>query len=164
MSPTKPDEQAEIRALLIDPGQETPVVVLQTADRGMLVPIWIGLPEATAIAMALEKQKPPRPMTHDLTTDILRALGGQLVHVRVHTLEEGVFHAELGIQMPGRDGLHSVDCRPSDAIALAVRAQATILVSGQVVEAAGVEPMSEDDAMQEVLADLRPEDLGKYEM
>ncbi len=135
-----------------------PIVLVRPVDGGALLPIWIGPNEAAAIAMAQQGVPAPRPLTHDLFVATLRRLGAPLRSVRVVRLEEGVFHAELDFDAG------PVDARPSDAIALALRAQVPILVASDVMAEAGVEPEPADEAeeveqFREFLDTVTPEDF-----
>ena len=114
-----------------------PIVLLKTADGNKFLPIWIGHPEAAAILMKLQNASTPRPMTHDLVTDILSQLDAQVVRVAVTELRENTFFAQVTIQQDGSE--IEVDSRPSDAIALAVRAEAPIFVADEVIEESAIE-------------------------
>lgn len=155
----------EIRALVVDPTTEAPVVILQAEDSSDLLPIWIGGFEAQSIAMAVEGIKPPRPLTHDLLKSIIRETGFYVTNVRIYDLDDGVFKASVRLsrQGRGREDL-DIDARPSDAIALAVRVKAPIEVSQAVLDLARVQQQSVDEALKTLLEQLDPEDLGQYEM
>ena len=109
-----------------------PIVLLKTVEGNRFLPIWIGHAEAGAILMKLQNSAPPRPMTHDLVTEILLQLDAQVVRVAVTELRESTFYAQVTIQQDGSE--IEVDSRPSDAIALAVRAEAPIFVADEVIE------------------------------
>src|SRR5437879_8939449 len=109
-----------------------PIVLLKTAEGNKFLPIWIGHPEAAAILMKLQSQAPPRPMTHDLVTDMLEQLGAQVIRITVTALRENTFYAQITVQLDGSE--IEVDSRPSDAIALAIRAAAPILAADDVIE------------------------------
>jgi bifunctional DNase/RNase len=153
----------EIRALMVDPVSKMPVVVLRESEAGSLLPIWIGLSEANSIAMELEGVKTPRPMTHDLTLSIIESTGHIIDHILIHGLSDNVFLASIILRGEGRSHL-VVDARPSDAIALAIRAGCTILVSREVLQKAGCTDVSEEEAMRQILERLKVEDTGQYEM
>lgn len=155
----------EVRALLVDPTTEAPVVILQVTDSTELLPIWIGGFEAQSIAMAIEGLESPRPMTHDLLKTVVEGTGFAVAGVRIHSLEDGVFKASATLRSldPVRENL-DIDARPSDAIALALRAKAPIEVSQTVMDLAHVEKQSVDEALRTILEQLEPEDLGEYEM
>jgi uncharacterized protein len=119
-----------------------PIVLLKTADGNKFLPIWIGHPEAAAILMKLQSQAPPRPMTHDLLSDMLEQLEAQVVRITVTELRENTFYAQITVQQEGRE--IEVDSRPSDAIALAIRAEAPIFVADRVIEESAIEFEGED--------------------
>src|SRR5438552_17657444 len=114
-----------------------PIVLLKTADGNKFLPIWIGHPEAAAILMKLQSQAPPRPMTHDLVTDMLDQLGAQVIRITVTELRENTFFAQITVQQDGSE--IEIDSRPSDAIALAIRAEAPIFAADEVIEESGIE-------------------------
>jgi len=117
--------------------RKQPMVLVQTDGGSKFLPIWVGHPEAAAIVMKLQKAATPRPMTHDLVTDILSQLDAQVVRVAVTELRENTFFAQVTIQQDGSE--IDVDSRPSDAIALAVRAEAPIFVADDVIEESAIE-------------------------
>jgi hypothetical protein len=163
-----PDGWAELRlrGLILDPTSETPVLILREVDGTLYLPIWIGAFEANAIALAVEGVRTPRPLTHDLLRATLETLGGRLERVEIHRLSEGVFYARLLLLTDGR--LVEVDSRPSDAIALALRADAPIWVARTVLDAAlgAARAIHETDEEKilEWLERASAEDLGKYSM
>jgi bifunctional DNase/RNase len=114
-----------------------PIVLLKTADGNKFLPIWIGHPEAAAILMKLQSQAPPRPMTHDLVTDMLEQLGAQVTRITVTELRENTFYAQITVQLDGTE--IEIDSRPSDAIALAIRAEAPIFAADSVIEESAIE-------------------------
>jgi len=114
-----------------------PIVLLKAVDTNKFLPIWIGHPEAAAILMKLQNASTPRPMTHDLVTEILGELGAKVTSVAVTELRENTFYAQVTIQQDGSEV--EIDSRPSDAIALAVRASAPIFVADEVIEESGIE-------------------------
>ena len=114
-----------------------PIVLLKTADGNKFLPIWIGHPEAAAILMKLQGASTPRPMTHDLFTDLLSQLDVQVVRITVTELKENTFYATVTVAQDGTE--IEVDSRPSDAIALAVRAEAPIFAADQVIEESAIE-------------------------
>jgi bifunctional DNase/RNase len=120
-------------------------------------------PATNAIAINLEGVEVPRPMTHDLIGSLIRDLGFSLDHVLIHSLDESVFLAS--VHLSGSDGeTREVDARPSDAIALALRADADVLVARSVFERAVVSEATREEAVKAVLEQMRPEDMGDYEM
>ena len=175
-----------VAGLLIDKNTDQPVVMLSNAEGALKLPIVIGLAEAGAIVCELEDVHFPRPMSHDLMRDILLTLRGQLLEVQIHDLVDGTFHAAL--QLQDHQGLTAtVDARPSDAIALAIRLGAPIRVSQKVIDqAAFFEPITAKQAepiateplapaahipanatpeeLANFLAELEPDDFGKYKV
>ena len=119
-----------------------PIVLLKTADGNKFLPIWIGHPEAAAILMKLQSQAAPRPMTHDLLSDMLEQLGAQIIRITVTELRENTFYAQITVQQDGTE--IEVDSRPSDAIALAIRAEAPIFAADRVIEESAIEFEGED--------------------
>jgi bifunctional DNase/RNase len=119
-----------------------PIVLLKTAEGNKFLPIWIGHPEAAAILMKLQSQAPPRPMTHDLLSDMLEQLGAQVLRITVTELRENTFYAQITVQQDGTE--IEVDSRPSDAIALAIRAEAPIFAADRVIEESAIEFEGED--------------------
>ena len=114
-----------------------PIVLLKTASGNKFLPIWIGHPEAAAILMKLQSQAPPRPMTHDLLSDMLEQLEAQVVRITVTELRENTFYAQITVLQDGQE--IEVDSRPSDAIALAIRAEAPIFAADRVIEESAIE-------------------------
>lgn len=156
--------------LIIDARTRSPVVVLKDAAEDLQLPIFIGLMEASAIAAAREKLELPRPMTHDLLKSVLETLGGELQAIEVTRLEESTFHALLHVKRNGK--VVTIDSRPSDAIALALRTRSPIFVQERVLDVAGIRkdpppikqpgPDEPEDRWAEFLENLDPEDFGKY--
>lgn len=168
-----------IRGIGLDPESKTPVLLLQDHAARLLLPIWIGPFEAGAIANALEGRAPPRPMTHDLLVRLMTALGAKVTGVDVRALEEGTFYANLHLESSDGEAM-VVDCRPSDAVAIAVRVDAPVRVEASVLRVAHPLPQEEREAaegrlvvaaddedararLSEQLADMAPDDFGKYE-
>ncbi|HZR96930.1 MAG TPA: bifunctional nuclease family protein [Gaiellaceae bacterium] len=144
-----------------------PIVLLKTADGNKFLPIWIGHPEAAAILMKLQSQAAPRPMTHDLLSDMLEQLDAQITRITVTELRENTFYAQITLQQDGRE--IEIDSRPSDAIALAIRAEAPIYAADRVIEESAIEfegddvdPQQLEDEVQKFkrfLEDVTPEDF-----
>ena len=133
-----------------------PIVLLKTAEGNKFLPIWIGHPEAAAILMKLQSQAPPRPMTHDLLSDMLEQLGAQILRITVTELRENTFYAQITLQQDG--GETEIDSRPSDAIALAIRAEAPIFAADRVIEESAIEFEGEEidqDRLDEEVAKFR---------
>lgn len=126
--------EVKIRALMMDPNSGTPIIILKDIDSDTMLPIWVGAYEANAIALEIEKIAPPRPMTHDLLKNLILALGLQVERVVVTSLRDNTFFAEIEMRM--NDGARmKLDSRPSDAIALALRADCPIYVDEEVIKA-----------------------------
>lgn len=137
--------------LTIDPQTKTPIVILREMEGETVLPVWVGAMEAMAVSLVLNKENLPRPLTHDLLLMALRALKAGLVKVEITDLKDGVFFALLVLQGPG--GRVRVDCRPSDAIALAMRAEAPIMVNEEVLRrAAEAQEKAEQRLHEEVLS------------
>jgi len=130
-----------------------PIVLLKTAEGSKFLPIWIGHPEAAAILMKLQGASTPRPMTHDLVTSMLGELDAQVVRITVTELRENTFHASITIQQNGTE--IEVDSRPSDAIALAVRAEAPIYADDRVIEESAIEFEGEEVNEEEIVDEFR---------
>jgi bifunctional DNase/RNase len=142
-----------------------PIVLLKTAEGNKFLPIWIGHPEAAAILMKLQGASTPRPMTHDLVTEMLGQLEAKVVRIAVTELRENTFYAVVTLAVDGAE--IEVDSRPSDAIALAVRADAPIFAAESVIEESAIEFEHEDVNEEEVveefkkfLDEVKPEDFG----
>ena len=148
-----------------EPIGKQPIVLLKALDEERFLPIWIGHPEAAAILMKLQGASPPRPMTHDLLTDVVSELKGEVVRVTVTELRENTYFAKITIVHDGQE--LEIDSRPSDAIALAVRCEAQIFAADDVVEELGIEFEAGDDEQVSLvtasnLADLDPEEFSKF--
>ena len=142
-----------------------PIVLLRTADGNKFLPIWIGHPEAAAILMKLQGASTPRPMTHDLVTDIISQLDAQVVRITVTELKENTFYASITVQQNGSEV--DIDSRPSDAIAIAVRADAPIFAADDVIEESAIEfegeEVNEDEIVDEFkkfLDDVSPDQFA----
>ncbi len=130
-----------------------PIVLLKTAEGNRFLPIWIGHPEAAAILMKLQGASTPRPMTHDLVTEILGQLDAQVVRITVTELRENTFFAEITVQQDGSE--IQIDSRPSDAIALAIRADAPIFAADDVIEESAIEFEGEDVDEEQIVAEFK---------
>ncbi len=130
-----------------------PIVLLKTADGNRYLPIWIGQPEAAAILMKLQGAATPRPMTHDLVTDLLEQLDAQVARITVTELRDNTFYASITVVMDGSE--IEVDSRPSDAIALAVRADAPIFAADRVIEESAIEFEGEEVNEEEIVSDFK---------
>jgi bifunctional DNase/RNase len=157
--------EMSIKGLTIDPITNMPIVILKDASNQRVLPIWVGPVEANAIALQIENVAPPRPMTHDLLNNLLTELGARLVRVVIASLRENTFYAYLELDRQGETLL--IDARPSDAIALSLRAKAQVFVDAAVLDQAKsveVSPENVDqERLQRWLESLDPEDLG-YKM
>ncbi len=159
--------QMTVAGISVDQGSGAAVLVLQ--DRaGVALPIAIGVAEASSIAKELENIELPRPLTHDLLRSVLERLGGELLRVEIIALRENTYFAELVIRVKGAEE-ERVDCRPSDAIALAVRVDAPIFVHEQVLSKALPETQdlrlpTDKEEWKRLLEEMDPEDFGKYRM
>jgi bifunctional DNase/RNase len=136
------------------------LIVLKTADSQRFLPIWIGTFEADAIAMELQGLEAPRPMSHDLLKEAITALGGTVAYVVIHQLQQDTFFARVVLEQNGREV--TLDSRPSDSIALAVRMKAPIFVESAVVERAGIS--REQDMRDVAQAEAKPADDGTLEV
>ncbi len=160
----------KVFGLTIDPLTNSPIMILKSLEGDKTVPIWIGLLEATAIAGELENIKFPRPMTHDLMKNMMDQLGVRLVKVEICDLRDNTFFALLYMIL--KDKEFSMDARPSDAIALALRADAPIYVDEQVILKSKDVDLSPKEEVQsaegkkwtEILESLSPDEFGKYKM
>jgi uncharacterized protein len=169
--------EIRVQSLGMDQASKSPVVILQEVDGERVLPIWIGPQEASAIAMELAGMKFARPLTHDLAATIVRGLGGDLQRVIITRVQENTYYAEMVISR-GTE-VFSIDARPSDSIAIALRLQARLFTNDELlsnatiqIEAAGegdIEPQPETEGtqmtaeqLQEYLKKLKPEDLGRF--
>lgn len=155
-----------IKGLMVDPVTNMPIVVLRDVKGERILPIWVGIFEANAIALQIENVTTPRPMTHDLLRNVIHDLKGTVERIVVSDLKDNTFYAIIYLRVGGE--IVAVDSRPSDAIALALRARAPIFVEESVIESARtVEATPEKgdaERLQKWLESLDPEDLGKYKM
>ena len=157
--------QMQIGGLGFDPKNLSPVVLLRDTEELNFLPIWIGIFEAAAIAMELQDVHPPRPMTHDLLKNIIENLNGKLLRIMINDVKDGTFFALLEIET--KDGKKiTLDSRPSDAIALAVRTKVPIFVSEIVMMQAKLvnteKDAEETKKFKEFIENMRPEDFTKY--
>ena len=130
-----------------------PIVLLKTADGNKFLPIWIGHPEAAAILMKLQGAATPRPMTHDLMADMLEQLDAEVTRITVTELRDNTFYASITVQQNGSE--IEIDSRPSDAIAIAVRAEAPIFAAERVIEESAIEFEGEEVNEEEMVAEFR---------
>jgi bifunctional DNase/RNase len=154
-----------IRRLIPDPITNMPVVVLVEKDGERVLPIWVGVFEGTAIELQIEKVETPRPMTHDLLKSVIASLGGEVERVVVCELKENTFYATIDIRMPDR--VVTIDARPSDAIALALRTGTRVFVEEAVMQSVKRDAdtgVADVGRLQKWLEGLSDEELGKYKM
>lgn len=155
-------KQVEVLGVRVEMPTNKPIVILREAASGRCVPIWIGAPEAAAIAHVLEGVEPPRPLTHDLMLILVDTLGARLSHVDIVSMDEGVFYAEL-VLADGR----RIDARSSDAIALALRAGTAVYVDDTIIDEVGVvmemEQEDEVEKFREFLDQVSAEDFETAE-
>jgi hypothetical protein len=155
-----------IKGLMVDPITNMPIIILRDKDGQKVLPIWVGIFEANAIALQIENVATPRPMTHDLLKNIISDLEATVQKIVVCDLKENTFYALIHIVVNGHT--IAVDARPSDAIALALRAKAPIFVEDAVIENARsldiTSEKADSDRLQKWLESLDPEELGKYKM
>jgi len=159
--------EMKIRGLMMDPVTNMPIVVLKDINGNSILPIWVGIYEANAIALEIEKVSTPRPMTHDLIKTLLLGLGTGMRKVVVSELKDDTFYAVIWLEKEGE--LISVDSRPSDALALALRLDCPIFVDETVLKncknsSAVSEKMNNNEELRRWLEGLGDEDLGRYKM
>jgi bifunctional DNase/RNase len=161
----------KVSGLTIDPITNTPIVILKDESEQKVLPIWIGVFEASAIAAVLESISFARPMTHDLMNEMLRVLEVSVTKIEIHDLRNNTFFAYVYLEKEG--SVIKVDARPSDAIALALRSASNILVDEKVIEKSRNVSMDkkltdpdnlQEEQTKEFLENLSPEDFGKYKM
>ena len=164
-------KEMKLSRLIMDPFTNTPVVILKDLEDKEALSIWIGLLEASAIVVEMEKIHLPRPMTHDLVKNILSSLNVNVSKVEVTDLRNSTFYALIYLTMD--DKIFKIDARPSDAIAIALRASVPIYVEEKVIkklEEANLENVKDIDRvdesaeLQEILEEMSTEDFGKYKM
>ncbi len=162
--------QMSVGGLTLDPVTKTPIVILKDSDNKLNLPIWIGLLEATAMATELEGIKMARPMTHDLLRNTLAELGGSVDYVEITELKENTYYALINLNISGKE--LTIDSRPSDAIALALRTKSPIYVAKAVLEASSILQQAEEgkdpdftnvskEKWAEILEKMSPDDF-KY--
>ena len=158
--------EMKIRGLMMDPVSNMPIVLLKDVGSDTVLPIWVGVYEANAIALEIEKVSTPRPMTHDLIKSVLTGLDALVHKVVVTELKDDTFYAVIWLEREGQ--VVSVDSRPSDALALALRVDCPIFVDDEVLktskQAANSVPAVSSDELRKYLEDLNDDDLGKYKM
>ena len=158
--------EMKIRGLMMDPVTNMPIVILKDVSGDAVLPIWVGIYEANAIALEIEKVTTPRPMTHDLIKNLLTGLDARVHKIVVNDLREDTFFAVIWMEQNGK--VISVDSRPSDALALALRLDCPIFVEDQVLKTSklsnSVSDRVSNDELCKWLENLNDEDLGRYKM
>lgn len=147
--------QMKVRGLMFDPYNNTFIVILRDEENSEMLPIWVGKPEASSISFALEDVTTPRPMTHDLMKAVLDAVDAKVISVVISDLKDNTYYAKVHLMY--EDSEYSIDARPSDAIALALRTKAPIFANEEVIR------KQASDELDQWLENLKPEDFGKYE-
>jgi len=164
---TDPDGMVEMKVegLVFDPLTNTPIIILKDTKGDKSLPIWVGYPEATAIALQMESVVTPRPMTHDLIRNILEGMRANVVHICVNHLKDNTFYGV--IKLDTTEGVIEIDSRPSDAIAVALRVEAPIYVTNKVLESAkdfemniSQEQIEDEDQFKKWLNSVKPSDFG----
>jgi len=160
------EHEVKIRGLMMDPVTNMPVVVLKETSGTAILPIWVGIYEANAIALEIEKVQTPRPMTHDLLKNVLTGLNVHVHKVVVSDLKEDTFYAMIWMERDGE--MMSIDSRPSDALALALRLDCPIFVEDEVLKSSkmanAITEKSSSEELRKWLENLNDEDLGRYKM
>src|ERR1700758_4261203 len=163
---TMMEVEMKIRGLMMDPVTNMPIVILKDIGSDTVLPIWVGLSEANAIALEIEKVTTPRPMTHDLIKNVLTGLDTQVHKVVVTELREDTFYAVIWLDRGGQ--VISIDSRPSDALALALRVDCPIFVEDEVLKnsklASNVSDRVTSEELRKWLEGLGDDDLGRYKM
>ena len=160
--------EMKVKGLALDPSTNMPIVILKDMEEERALPIWVGIFEANAIALEMEDVPVPRPLTHDLIKNILEVVQATVSRIVINDMKDNTFFAVILLSIDGNEV--TIDSRPSDAIALALRVDAPIYVAKKVLDETGTidltDPRLEDDKekWKEWLEDLRPEDFGKHEM
>jgi len=158
--------EMKIRGLMMDPVTNMPIVILKDVNGTAVLPIWVGIYEANAIALEIEKVSTPRPMTHDLLKNLLLGLEARVHRVVVNDLRDDTFYAVIWLEKDGQ--VISLDSRPSDALALALRVDCPIFVEDDVLKNSKVAGVAADkisnDELRKWLENLNDEDMGRYKM
>jgi bifunctional DNase/RNase len=158
--------EMKIRGLMMDPVTNMPIVILKDVQGAAVLPIWVGIYEANAIALEIEKVSTPRPMTHDLIKNVLLGLETHVHRVVVNDLRDDTFYAVIWLERNGE--VISIDSRPSDALALALRVDCPIFVEDNVLKSSKVTGTASDkvsnEELRKWLENLNDEDMGRYKM
>ncbi len=159
--------EMKVEGLTLDPLTNMPIIILKDLAGDKALPIWVGYFEANAIALEIEKINTPRPMTHDLLNNIISSLQAKVKHILVTDLKDNTFFAEISVVRNGSD--MTIDCRPSDAIALALRSKSPIFVEEKVIESAKSLDLPDPNKLQnqekqqwkDWITSIKPQDFGK---
>ena len=158
--------EMSIKGLMVDPITNMPIIILRDKEGQKVLPIWVGIFEANAIALQIEKIATPRPMTHDLLKSVVTNMSARVEKVVITDLKDNTFYALIFLSHDGK--VLPIDSRPSDAIALALRTESPIFVNSDVIEKAKSTDLSKDagesERIRKWLENLDPEEMGKYEM
>ena len=158
--------EMKIRVLMLDPVTNMPIVILKDVNGNSVLPIWVGIYEANAIALEIEKVTTPRPMTHDLIKNLLVGLEAQVHKIVVTELRDDTFYALIWLERDGQ--VISIDSRPSDALALALRTDSPIYVEEDVLKNSKISSAASDkvsnEELRKWLENLGDEDMGRYKM
>lgn len=157
--------QMTVKGLMLDPHTQSPILILRDKeDEGRVLPVWIGVFEANAIAARMENIETPRPLTHDLLKRVINAMDGVVTKIVISDLRDHTYYAIIHLLVNGRPV--EVDSRPSDAIAVALRSEAPIYVEESVIEKTEAMEQADDkeEQLKKWLKELGPEDLGNYQM
>jgi bifunctional DNase/RNase len=159
--------EMKVEGLTLDPLTNMPIIILKDLAGDKALPIWVGYFEANAIALEIEKINTPRPMTHDLLNNMISSLQAKIKHILVTDLKDNTFFAEISVIQNGSD--MTIDCRPSDAIALALRSKSPIFVEEKVIESAKSLDLPDPNKLQnqekqqwkDWITSIKPQDFGK---
>lgn len=163
-------KEMKVAGITVDPFTNTPIVILKDLEEKEVLPIWIGLLEASSIATALENIQTPRPMTHDLFRNVLEKLGARVIKIEVNDLRDNTYYALIHMEVESKRLV--IDSRPSDAIAIAIRTGASVFVEESVIRKSakvdvgqkGDKVVAETGDWEDLLESLSPDDFGKYKM
>jgi bifunctional DNase/RNase len=158
----KMEIEMKIRGLMMDPAANTPIIILKDVNGDAMLPIWVGAFEANAIAVEIEKLATQRPMTHDLIKNIIWELGASVRRIVITDLIDNTFFAVIEMMRDGQ--VFTVDSRPSDAIALALRVDCPIYVNDEVVKNSSTSIMEEDSSQQDDWPEDLVDDASDYKM
>jgi bifunctional DNase/RNase len=157
--------EMKIRTLMMDPVTQMPIVVLRDATGNSILPIWVGVYEANAIALEIEKINTPRPMTHDLIKTLLMGMEARVDRIVVNELKDDTFFAVIWLEKDGQ--FISIDSRPSDALAIALRTDSPIFVDDSVLKnsrMSATQDKGKEEELRRLLENLNEEDFGRYKM